>query len=619
MKRKLLLGMFAVIGITLTASCTKNEATGVSGDEMLVTFSIGLESGINTRAISDGTGINQLHYAIFDSKGVKVESSQEQQPVFPFETSISLVKGKQYTAVFWAQNASCNAYTISDDMKSITIKYSDALNNDETRDAFFRTETFTVTDNTDMDLVLKRPFAQLNVGITEEEWNKAQQQDIVIEKSKVEIKQAATKLNLMDGSVEAPEDITFAVNAVPTESLFVDIDCDGERESYKYLSMSYFLAYDANGGASKTTLTDLKFTFILNDASEIVFGQGLANAPVQRNHRTNIITSGDNGGILTDKVGVQVRLDPLYDGEHTYTEAKLWEEHKGIYTEEALAGKTILIPEGWHIRNGYIIEPMPEYWNDSSTPLYTNPYTIDGQGNTVTFEPYDHSFVTKNAFAAKDNALVTVKNLNFAGEHFGVFGGVYGSKKYKTVFENVNIVNNGIYLYNSNGDTPVSAFVNLGEATLNNCEIKDTYWVGAEKDTNQNVDKAMNSFGGVYDVFIPNDAVTLINNSTIGGIYINNHGTLTIEGSNVDKIVSKQLVKGVITIKADSEVTSIDVNQYSDSYPPIVKIEADATIGTIQLNSIKATNIIIDNNATVGKIIWKGTEYTTIADFKNAL
>lgn len=551
MKRKLLLGMFAVIGITLAASCTKNEPAGVTGDETLVTFSIGLESGINTRAISDGTGINQLHYAIFDSKGEKVESSQEQQPVFPFETSVSLVKGKQYTAVFWAQNASCNAYTISDDMKSITINYSGALNNDETRDAFFRTETFTVTDNTDMDLVLKRPFAQLNVGITEEEWDKAEKQDIVIEKSKVEIKQAATKLNLMDGSVEDPEDITFAVNAVPTESLFVDIDCDGEQESYKYLSMSYFLAYDSNSGASKTTLTDLKFTFILNDDSEIVFGQGLANAPVQRNHRTNIITSGDNGGILTDKVGVQVRLDPLYDGEHTYTEAKLWEEHKGIYTEEALAGKTILIPEGWNIRNGYIIEPMPEYWPSMTnpSPLYSNPYTIDGQGNTVTFEPYSREFAAKNAFAAKDNALVTVKNLNFAGEHFGVFGGVYGVKNYNTVFENVNIINNGIYLYNTKGDTPVSAFVNIGTATLNNCIIKDTYWVGAEKDTNLNVDKAMNDYEGVYDIFVPNDGITIINNSTIGNIYVKNHGLLTVTGTEIDKIMSHQLVKGSITIK----------------------------------------------------------------------
>lgn len=624
MKKKLI-GMIAAIGMMLVTSCSTDETVVVSNNDAQVTFSLGIKSGMNTRAISDGTGINQLSYAIFDSQGNLVTSIENQElNNFPYNTSISLVKGQEYTAVFWAWNQECKAYTMSEDMKSVTVDYKEALNNDETRDAFFKSVTFTLTENTTIDVVLKRPFAQLNVGITEEEWNTAENQGVVIAKSKVEIKQAATTLNLMDGSVEGSEDVTFTANSIPTENLMVDVDCDGNSETYKYISMCYFLANDENGGSSKTTLESLKFTFLSEDGSEIAtLEKGLANAPVQRNHRTNVISSPDgNSGIIAGNVTVKVLLDPLYDGEHTATKENEWEQYLGIYTEEALAGKTIEIPTGWHIRNGYIIEPMPEYWTAESTPIYTEAYTIDGKNNTVTFEPYEYKFVAKNAFAAADSKLVTIKDITFAGEHFGIFGGVYGGvsgrNNYNTTLENVQIVNNGIYCYNKDGSVPVAAFSNLGTANLKNCTIIGSYWV-EEKDENINAEKSINTYGGAYDMFIPNSATTVINNSTIGNIYIAEHGKLTVsENSKVDKVISNQLVTGQLTIQASTEVTLVNVNQYSDKYPPKVTIEDNATIGTLDLNSINKNNINIAENAKVDKIIWKGTEYTSIADFKTA-
>ena len=382
--------------------------------------------------------------------------------------------------------------------------------------------------------------------------------------------------------------------------------------------MCYFLPYDENGGASKTLLTDLEYTFTAQNGSEFVLSNGLENAPVQRNHRTNII-SADGDGIITGDINVKVSLDALYDGEHTYIEESVWDNYLGIYTEEALAGKTINIPSNWLIRNGYILEPLPERWDANSSPLYTKSYTIDGQGNTITFEPYDYQFIAKNAFAAIDNELVTVKNIAFEGEHFGVFGGVYGSQKYITYFENVQIVNNGIYCYNKDGSIPVSAFSNLGEATLENCTINGSYWVGAIKDKNTYAQNSINNFGGVYDVFVPNDGTTIASNSTIGRIFVHNHGKLTITGNSVvHQIVSPQLVNGKITIEANAEVTLINVNQYSTKYPPFINIKSGAKIETLQLNSINKSKVSIEDGATIGKIIWCGNEYTSIEEFKNA-
>ena len=614
MKKKLLIVMFAAL--MLATSCNKPDDDDLGGGETQVTFSVGLESVINTRAISDGSGINQLHYAIFDDKKNLVESSKDGDANFPFSTSTSLVKGQEYTAVFWAQNKDCKAYTVSEDMTSVSVNYSNALNNDESRDAFFKSVTFTVTDHTNVNIILKRPFAQLNVGISEKEWEKASEQGIAIEKSAVEIKQAATTLNLVDGTVSDPEDITFKTNTIPTEQFLADINLDGAIESYKYLSMCYFLPYDEKDGASKTLLTDLSFTLSSADGlHKIVLEKGLENAPVQRNHRTNIISNG----ILTSDVNVKVSLDVLYDGEHILNNDKVWEEYLGIFTEEALAGKTIEITSDWLIRNGYILEPLPEYWNNDSKPLYNNSFTVDGNGNTITFEPYNYSFVTKNAFAATNGELVTVKDLTFAGEHFGVFGGVYGAKNYKILFDNVQIVNNGIYCYNKNGSIPVSAFSNLGEATLENCTINGSYWVGAIKDKNTYAQNSINNFGGVYDVFVPNDGTTIASNSTIGRIFVHNHGKLTITGnSSVHQIVSPQLVNGKITIEANAEVTLMNVNQYSTKYPPVINIKSGAKIETLQLNSINKSKVSIEDGATIGKIIWCGNEYTSIEEFKNA-
>lgn len=630
MKKHLFFGMFAAVGMTLATSCTNDENIIPSSNEAQVTFSLGLESGINTRAISDGTGINQLFYAIFDKDGNLVKNYTNKE--FKEEETISLVKGETYTAVFWAWDRDCEAYTIGADNKTVTINYDKALNNDENRDAFFKNVTFTVDGNENISIVLKRAFAQLNVGIPLSEFDEAREAGLAITQSKVEIKQAATTLNLMDGTVKGATDITFEAATIPTERLYVDADCDGEAEEYVYLSMSYFLANDESDGASKTTLEDLKFTFSNEDGDSFVLTDGLANAPVQRNHRTNIVSLGGiggGGGIITGDVTVKVLLDPLYDGEHTLTNGNVWEEYAGIYTEEALAGQTIEIPAGWHIRNGWILEPMPEYWTAESTPLYEKSYTIDGKGNTVTFEPYDYKFTVKNAFAAADGQPVIVKNLTFAGEHSGVFGGVYGGVQgrtdYNTTFENVQIVNNGLYAYNKDGNIPMSAFSMQGTAKLNGCTIKDTYWVGADKDKDNENNHATNAYNnfGVFDVFVPNQPTkAIINDSEIGSIRLWNQAQLTLSGTTtVDKILAPGFTKyGYLTIEGQANVATLDIEFYS-GHASKLNIKQGATVKTLQLNSIskdKMSNLNIEDGATISKIIWNGTEYSSIADFKTA-
>ena len=155
----------------------------------------------------------------------------------------------------------------------------------------------------------------------------------------------------------------------------------------------------------------------------------------------------------------------------------------------------------------------------------------------------------------------------------------------------------------------MSAFSNLGTATLKNCTITGTYWVGAEKDQNANAQKCYNTYG-IYDIFVPNNKLTKLIGCRIGSIYVNNHGQLRIEGESViDRVYATALVNGTITVvDSGAKVTLLDVNEYNASYAPTVTIKAGATVETLQLNSIHKTNkITIEDGANITRIIHNNT------------
>lgn len=327
MNKKLFLGMFAAAGMLFATSCSNDELDVVqSGNEAQVTFSLAAEGGIATRAISDGTGAKKLVYAVYNASGELIETiantdvngqivdNSAFDNGLTENVTITLAKGQQYTVAFWAQNPNCTAYTTTD-LKNVTIDYA-GLNNDETRDAFFKAETFTVTGNTEIDVVLKRPFAQINVGVYQTDWDAAKASGIEIEKSKVTIENAATSINLLTGEVGGEQTVEYGFDIIPAqfatpETLDVDLDKDGTKENYVYLSMSYILANDETTGYAKTALEDLDFTFAPISGNNINFSEGLNAVPVQRNWRTNII-----GKILTGDVTFNITIDPIYDGEY---------------------------------------------------------------------------------------------------------------------------------------------------------------------------------------------------------------------------------------------------------------------------------------------------------------
>lgn len=300
--------MFAAL--MLANSCSDdNNVPQADSSLAQVTFKVSADGAL-TRAISDGTTVDELVYRVFDKNGnpidalplVKVSATDLSSG---HTVALTLAKGQTYKVAFWAQKAGNTAYTVNDNMQ-VAVNYRGGANNDESRDAFFNAVEITVKDDVAQTVELKRPFAQLNVGSTTADWNAAVASGVIVTESKVTVKQAATTLNVLDGKVSGAADVNFTYAAKPGELLKVDADGDGTKEDYKYLSMSYILPNDATDGTQKT-LASAEFTFKAASGTEIVVKNGLQNLPLQRNYRTNIV-----GNILSGTTTFTVVVDPAF-------------------------------------------------------------------------------------------------------------------------------------------------------------------------------------------------------------------------------------------------------------------------------------------------------------------
>ncbi|HJB83949.1 MAG TPA: FimB/Mfa2 family fimbrial subunit, partial [Candidatus Alistipes merdigallinarum] len=406
MNKKLFLGMFAAAGMLLATSCSNDELDVVqSGNEAQVSFSLGLEGGIATRAISDGESADVLMYAVFDEEGNRINTIQKVSRTgvtFPTTENITLAKGQTYKVAFWAQDEDCEAYTVSDDMK-VTVNYANDKNkgnNDETRDAFFKTVEFTVTGSTSIDVELKRPFAQINVGVTKADWDAAVASGITVAKSSVVIKNAATELNLLDGTVSGETEVSYELANIPSEPAILQVDADGNgiKEDYNWLSMSYILPSAAPTGYEKAALENVAFVFASN-GEPIEFNQGLNNVPVQRNWRTNIV-----GKILTGDITFNIVIDEEFEDDHN-VELPYATIGDVVYKSfaEAMAA----------VQDGETIKLEGETTLDGVAD--SNLFTIEGKSITIDLNGYGFVAtvpdVTKNSsifYVAKNSGLTIV-------------------------------------------------------------------------------------------------------------------------------------------------------------------------------------------------------------------
>ncbi len=225
---------------------------------------------------------------------------------------------------------------------------------------------------------------------------------------------------------------------------------------------------------------------------------------------------------------------------------------------------------------------------------------IDGNGNTIisTAESID-DFQWEDGvipdmstiFSSTNGSLVTVSDLNFSGTMSSLMLGHYVNATYtnfNTVFNRVNIVDAEVVSFSANISPAVTVY---GTATMNNCKVYGT--------TLSSLDTY--PMWPVYDVAVVNYSHLILNNSSIGSLYVWNQAQLTVgDGTKVESII----VRG-----------NMNTSKYG------VLIKSGATVETIDLSNITTksrVNITIENGATIGKFVSNGIEYASIDEWRNS-
>ena len=295
--KKLILA--AIIALT-AAACTKEDTTVVDNSNVTaVEFNISLAARAS-RAFAKAESVDCLHYNIFlaGEESAILSGSEQIDTDGEFHFSLNLAKGVEYDIIFWAQDASCTAYTLTG--KSVTIDYTAISANDDAADAFFGSASSFNPSEDSSTFTLKRPFAQLNAAT--KDYQAIADLGAVSMTSTVSLK-AHNKFNIATGDVFGDKvDVAFTATTIPTEQFHIS--------GYKYLSMNYLLA-----PKSTPTLTNTTFTLVAkwgDSSTTTIPNTSYASVPLQQNCRTNIL-----GSLLTNPTDFTVKLDSNFSStEH---------------------------------------------------------------------------------------------------------------------------------------------------------------------------------------------------------------------------------------------------------------------------------------------------------------
>lgn len=310
--KNLFWGMLAVAGMLFATSCSQDEpvVAPVDGEFVNATFTLGAADAMGTRAtIGTGLTADKVVCAVYDATGAEMTALRQYVDVQngtprTATYNVRLAKGQDYRVAFFAYNEAGNHYDLTD-LKS--IKINAAYSNVETRDAFtnyidIKADDLTNKSNIEETVILKRPFAQLNLGIDATEYTDAANAGVVIAESKITVSNVYNAFNAFANTVAADATLgsmTFDMNDVPNEALTVN------GVDYTYLALNYLLVGDLT---QEKSLTDVEFTWLTADGKTNNPTTHFINIPVQRNYRTNIL-----GKLLTTPAEFNIVIDADFD------------------------------------------------------------------------------------------------------------------------------------------------------------------------------------------------------------------------------------------------------------------------------------------------------------------
>ena len=376
----------AAAALTLLAvGCNKEYVTEVPDGQMVdVTFTAALPGEMATKTLGDGQTAKKLYVSVYenDDEKTKLASLDKTADFADLKTQVtfSLVKGKTYNFVFWAQ-AEGAPYVVTD-LKNIKVKDYTTGANDEKRDAFYATrKELKVNGALTETIKLYRPFAQVNFATAD--YADAKKAGFNPAVSSFTASEAATTFDTFAEEGKDKVEVAFTETNVPADILKT---LDGK--TYTRLAMNYLIPVGKQGESHNI---DVAATFKANNGEAVTVSA--PNAPVQNNYRTNIL-----GNLLTSQVIFNVEIVPIFnepDNDIDIVNVKDEGSLRALFAtggEAKLAAdvditvsKSISLGEGKEVTldlNGHKISNSVDLWKDSE-PSQVCVVSVDGGTLTI--------------------------------------------------------------------------------------------------------------------------------------------------------------------------------------------------------------------------------------------
>ena len=251
------------------------------GSEVCVIFKPALDASIQTRAIGDGGKIDQLKVGVYEQNGSHSHiETLEWERALSEGISLTLIEGRSYDLVFWAQDSDNSAYELTEN-GTVTVDYNDYLDGGfakmEELDAFCATSSVTVTNQKIEDkgtITLSRPLAQFNFA------DNTTQPVQGNHKAFVTFSSVPVSYDPTTGNVEMSQNpVVFSFADFTSDKLVVD------GVEYYYISNNYLLS-------SKEELLTFNAALDLQNMDGTSVCQiELTDVQIEENKKTNVLGS----------------------------------------------------------------------------------------------------------------------------------------------------------------------------------------------------------------------------------------------------------------------------------------------------------------------------------------
>ncbi len=594
MKKLLFLGALAAM-LLGTASCSDDMEPALSSDGT-VSFKVELPGNFESRTISDGKTATKLEVACYNANG---EILADLQPTVKTDfvnreatVTYKLVKGQEYNFAFFA-HADGAPYTFTPGTNMTECKF-DVKNytgvcNDETRDAFYAVlKNYSVT-TAETTVTLYRPFAQLNFGA--DDLAAAEAAGITPSQSMVTISKAATTFGLFSGEATGEAAVEYTLANLPSDPPTLTV----ENKPYAWMEMCYFLV------PSNEANVNVEMTVKTNGDNVVV---PVANVPVKKNHRTNIV-----GSLFTQDANFRIIIDQNFDNyDYDIVNGELMLK-AGMTTDEinkliasgfgsfALAedldiDAPIVVPAGKTATlnlNGHNIINTQDIWagaNWSLISVHGGNLTINGNGDVIA--KADDCY----AIDVRDGGNLTINGGNYNGNitavyviegHATINGGSFTIQQLSDYNDYRYMLN----LYDANGRNGTASIeVNGGkyyqfDPGNNLAEGPNTNFLGEGYEAVQDGDwykvqqipalsdpdaiAAAAAIPGKYVNVAPGIEVTINLNNVAEGVTINGNGAKLILNQSNNKVNSKNVTIKNFTIDNTQSGTS-SITVYSGGF-----------------------------------------------------